>query len=77
MIIPCLKAFSTMTQHKINGTALLAGTMSCAAGAFTYIMQGTATVPVAVLLHPLPTPPLLMHLATRILRGCLWPCRCS
>lgn len=50
VIIPCLKAFTTMSQHSINGTALLAGTMSCAAGAGSYILQGTAIVPVAALL---------------------------
>ena len=50
VIIPALKQFTRMSQHKINGTALLAGTLACSTGAATYLAQGVANLPAAGLL---------------------------
>jgi uncharacterized membrane protein YfcA len=45
VIIPALKQFTRMSQHHINGTALLAGTMACSMGAATYLAQGCVQPP--------------------------------
>ena len=49
-MIPWLRAMTAMSQHKVNGTALLAGTMACSVSAATFIAQGLANVPVAAFL---------------------------
>eukprot|EP01052_Picozoa_sp_SAG31_P058773 SAG31_NODE_18143_length_645_cov_1.413919_1_plen_118_part_01 len=50
VIIPALRMATKLPQVTINGTALLAGTLSCTVGAATYTNAGVANVPVALIL---------------------------
>ena len=38
-MIPWLRATTTMSQHKVNGTALLAGTMACSVRCVYHLAQ--------------------------------------
>lgn len=50
VMIPWLRAMTTMSQHTVNGTANFAGVLACSVSGYALISQGVGNLPVAALL---------------------------